>query len=55
MYTGEVIDELTQMVARAEEHAQAVRMAEVAERDEREFVSHLMVVPDAQPMMIGVA
>ncbi len=55
MYTGEVIDELMQMVARAEQHAQFACTAELMEREEHEFVSRLMVVPDVQPMMIGVA
>ncbi len=55
MYTGQMIDELMEMVARAEDHARAVRLAQLAVPDERTFVSRLMYVPDAQPAMIGVA
>ncbi|MBZ5569561.1 MAG: hypothetical protein LAN64_17175 [Acidobacteriia bacterium] len=53
MYTGEMIDQLMDMVARAEEHAQVTRFAEMAIREE-EFTSRFMYVPDAQPMMNGV-
>ncbi len=55
MYTGQMIDELMEMVARAEDHARVVRLAQMAVPDERTFVSRMMYVPDTQPMMIGVA
>jgi phosphotransacetylase len=55
MYTGETIDELMQMVARVEEHVQAMRHVEAAVRDRQEFASQLVYTAEAQPMMIGVA
>jgi hypothetical protein len=55
MYTGEMIDGLMDLVARAEEHAHAARIAEGAARTEQEFTSRFLYVPDAQPVMIGVA
>ena len=53
MYTGEVIDQLMKMVARAEEHAQSTRFSEMAAREEK-FTSQFMYGAGAQPMMIGV-
>ncbi len=55
MYKGQMIEELMQMVERAEDHARAVRLAQTATADEQTFVSRMMYVPDAQPIMIGVA
>ncbi len=55
MYTGQMIEELMEMVTRAEDHAQAMRLAQLSAGDQQTFLSRLMYVPDAQPMMIGVA
>ena len=55
MYTGMVIDELMQMVARAEDHAQDARLSSEAAREQHSFESHFMYAADSQPMLIGVA
>ncbi len=55
MYTGQTIEELLEMVERAEDHAQTMRLAQRTAGDQQTFVSRLMYVPDAQPMMVGVA
>ena len=55
MYTGEMIEELVEMVVRAEEHADARRLAGRAAREEREFEPRFVYVAEAQPMMFGVA
>jgi len=53
MYTGMVIEELMQMVARAEDHVQEVRPAT---REDQLLASHFAFhANDSQPMMIGVA
>jgi hypothetical protein len=54
MYTGMVIEELMQMVARAEDHVQEVRPA--TRREDELLASHFAFhANDSQPMMIGVA
>ncbi|MBZ5627922.1 MAG: hypothetical protein LAO06_03560 [Acidobacteriia bacterium] len=53
MHTGEMIEQLMDMVARAEEHAHTTRFTEMAIREE-EFTSRFIYAPDARPMMIGV-
>jgi hypothetical protein len=56
MYTGTVIEELMQMVARLEDHAQDVRPAAALEREEKFLASHFAYhAHGSQPMMIGVA
>jgi hypothetical protein len=59
MFTGMVIDELMEMVARAEHHAHEPRMMMAEpepERDEELLVSQFAYrSTDSQPMMIGVA
>jgi hypothetical protein len=55
MYSGTMIEQLMEMVARAEDHAHEVRVSE-PERDQPRFASRFMYeMADAQPMMIGVA
>jgi hypothetical protein len=54
MFTGTVINELMEMVARAEDHAQD--MAVERERENRLLASHFAYQPaDSQPLMFGVA
>ena len=54
MFTGTVINELMEMVARAEDHAQDLRMAGEQEREDRLLASHFAYHPaDSQPMMFG--
>lgn len=54
MFTGTVINDLMEMVARAEDHAQD--MAAELEREDRLLASHFAYQPaDLQPMMSGVA
>ena len=56
MYTGTVINDLLEMVARAEGHAQDQRTAVEPEREEQLLASHFAYQPaDSQPMMFGVA
>jgi hypothetical protein len=56
MYTGTVINDLMDMVARAEDHAQDTRTALELEREEQLLASHFAYQPaDSQPMMSGVA
>ncbi len=57
MFRGMVIDELMEMVARAEYHAQQSPLMTVEpEREEEPIASHFAYRgSDAQPMMIGVA
>jgi hypothetical protein len=50
-----MIDELMEMVTRAEDHAHTVQLAPMTVHDEQPFTARFMYVPDAQPMMIGVA
>ena len=55
MFTGTVINELMEMVARAEDHAQDLRTGVEPEREDRLRASHFAYRPgDSQPMMIGV-
>jgi hypothetical protein len=55
MYTGTVISDLMNMVARVEENAQQQMAAEL-ESEDRLLASHFAYhSPDAQPMMAGVA
>ena len=55
MFTGTVINELMEMVARAEDQAQDRRMAVELEREDRLRAPHFAYHPvDSQPMMIGV-
>jgi hypothetical protein len=55
MYTGTVISDLMEMVARAEDHAQDRRMADEWEGDDQPPASHFAYPPaDSQPMTIGV-
>jgi hypothetical protein len=54
MFTGTVINELMDMVARAEGHAQDLRMAGKLEREDQLLASHFAYYPaDSQPMMFG--
>lgn len=56
MFTGTVINELMDMVARAEDHAQSLRMGVELEREDQLLASHFSYYPaDSQPMMNGVA
>lgn len=56
MYTGTVINDLLEMVARAEDRAQNLRMAVEQEREDQLLASHFAYPPaDSQPMMFGVA
>jgi hypothetical protein len=56
MFTGTVINELMEMVARAEDHAQDRRTALELEREDRQRASYFAYLPaDSQPMMNGVA
>jgi hypothetical protein len=56
MFTGTVINELMEMVARVEVHAQDRRMAVDLEHEGRLRASYFAYPPaDSQPMMIGVA
>ncbi|MGB9104392.1 MAG: hypothetical protein WCC59_06530 [Terriglobales bacterium] len=56
MYTGTVINDLLEMVARAEDHAQDLRLAVELEREDRLLESHFAYhLADLQPMMNGVA
>jgi hypothetical protein len=56
MFTGMVIDELMEMVARAEHHAHEPRMTAEPERDQELLAAHFAYrATDSQPMMIGVA
>jgi hypothetical protein len=57
MFTGMVIDELMEMVARAEHHAHEPRMMMAEpEREPELLVSHFAYrSTDSQPIMIGVA
>jgi hypothetical protein len=55
MYSGMLIEELTEMVARAEDQAHEIHVSE-PEREEHLFGSRfIMEQSDSQPMMIGVA
>jgi hypothetical protein len=56
MYTGTVIDNLMEMVARAEDHVHEVRPAAAPQREDRLVASHFAYrAHESQPMMIGVA
>jgi hypothetical protein len=56
MYTGTVISDLMEMVARAEDHAQDLRLAGELQREDQLLASHFAYYPaDSQPMMFGVA
>jgi hypothetical protein len=56
MYTGTVINDLMEMVARAEGHAQNQRRSVELERDEELLASHFAYQPvDSRPLMSGVA
>ena len=56
MFTGTVIEELMEMVARAEGNAQGGRARVELEREERLLASLLAYRPaDSQPKMFGVA
>lgn len=56
MFTGTVINELMDMVARAEDHAQGLRTAVELEREDQLLASHFAYyAADSQPMMNGVA
>ena len=56
MFTGSLINELMEMVARAEDHAQDRRTAVEREREDRLRASRFAYPPaDSQPMMSGVA
>jgi len=56
MFTGTVINELMDMVARAEDHAQSLRLAVKLEREDQLLASHFAYYPaDSQPVMFGVA
>ena len=56
MFTGSVINELMEMVARVEDHAQDRGTAVEREREDRLGASHFAYSPaDSQPMMFGVA
>ena len=56
MFTGTVINELMDMVARAEDHAQGRRAAGELEREDQLLASHFAYYPaDLQPTMNGVA
>jgi hypothetical protein len=55
MYSGKMIEQLMEMVARAEDHAHQGHVSEL-ERSEPGFASRFMYeMSDPQPMMIGVA
>ena len=54
MYTGMMIEELMEMVARAENHAHDAHLDEA--HDEPVFASRLLYdMVESQPMMIGVS
>ena len=54
MYTGTMINDLLEMVARAEGHAQQMRTA--AEREDQLLASYFAYQPaDSQPTMFEVA
>ena len=54
MYTGMMIEELMEMVARAENHARDAHFDEA--QDEPVFASRLLYdMVESQPMMIGVS
>ena len=56
MFTGTVINELMDMVARAEGHARDLSTAGELEREDQLLASHFAYYPvDSQPMMNGVA
>jgi hypothetical protein len=56
MYTGTVINDLLEMVARAEDRAQDRRVAVELEHEDRLLASHFAYhLADSQPMMNGVA
>ena len=56
MFTGTVINDLMDMVARAEGHAQDLRGTVELEREDQLLASHFAYHPaDSQPMMSGVA
>jgi len=56
MYTGTMINDLLEMVARAEDRAQDPRMAVELEHEDWLLESHLAYhLADSQPMMNGVA
>ena len=56
MYTGTMINDLLDMVARAEDHAQDRRTAVELEREDQLLASHFAYYPaDSQPTMYGVA
>ncbi len=56
MYTGTVINELMEMVARAEGHVQPLSAAAELGREDQLMGSYFVYRPtDSQPMMIGVA
>jgi hypothetical protein len=56
MYTGMVINELMEMVARAEGHVQHLNVAAELEREDQLMGSYFVYGPaDSQPLMIGVA
>jgi hypothetical protein len=55
MYTGTVINELMEMVARAEDHAQDLGKAVEWEREDRLLAPRFAYHPaDSRPMMSGV-
>ena len=56
MYTGTVINDLLEMVARVEDHTQNLRTTAEREREDRLLASHFAYrLADSQPMMDGVA
>jgi hypothetical protein len=56
MYTGMVINELMEMVTRAEVHGQHPSAAAALESEDQLEASYFVYRPtDSQPMMIGVA
>jgi len=52
MYQGTMVDELIEMVLRAEERAQTARFVEPLQMQRESFVFRL---PESQAVMIGVA
>lgn len=56
MYSGKLMDELMQMVARAEEHAQELKAAEIVEPEPYiAFVSRFIYEGTNQQVLAGVA
>jgi len=56
MYTGTVIENLMEMVARAEDHVHEVLPAAAPQRQDDLLVSQFAYrASESQPMMIGVA